>query len=228
MIHRLSDLDEHIGVFEDRRDAGRVLATLLEPLRGTDAVILAVPSGGVPIADEVARRLALPLDVAVVSKVTLPWNTEVGCGAVAFDGSTRLDRPFAEQVGLSDRAYRAAVEATREKVQRRLALFRAGHPAVPFAGRTAVLIDDGVASGATLHLAAEAVRRAGATRVVIAVPTGRKLSLEALEAVADEIYCANVRSHPRFAVAHAYRSWQDEDELAMARVLAAAPLPRVA
>lgn len=220
MIHRLPELDEHVGVFADRRDAGRRLAELLLPLAGTDAVVLAIPSGGVPVAAELARTLGLPLDVAVVSKVTLPWNTEVGCGAVAFDGSSLLDRPFADQVGLSDQSYRRAVEQAREKVKRRLALYRSARPAVPLEGRTAVLVDDGVASGATLQLAAQAVRRAGAAKVLIAVPTGLKRSLEALDAVAEGVYCANVRSHSSFSVARAYRDWHDEDEEDVARWLA--------
>lgn len=204
------------GVFDDRTDAGRALAQLLAGAVEPDALVLAVPSGGVPVALEVASALGLELDVAVVSKVTLPWNTEVGCGAVAFDGTVQVDQEYADAVGLHGAALHAAVEHTAQKVARRVALYRAGRPAPPLAGRTVVLVDDGVASGGTLRLAAQAVRRAGAARVVAAVPTGHTRALKELERVVDLVVCANVRGPARFAVADAYRDWRDEDEQEMA------------
>lgn len=218
-LYELQNLRERTGVFADRADAGRQLAPLLRGLAGANAVILAVPAGGVPVARELARALALPLDVAVVSKVTLPWNTEVGCGAVAFDGTVKVDRPFLESIGLSGEALEAAIDRTREKVLRRIAALRGGDPTPDVAGRLAVLVDDGVASGFTLRLAAEAVRRAGAAGVEIAVPTGPLRSVQELLSVADRVYCANVRTAPRFAVADAYRSWYDEDDASAARLL---------
>lgn len=218
-MHSVEEQTGRLAIFADRADAGRQLARLLEPLRGTDAVILGVPSGGVPVAAEVARALGLPLDVAVVSKVTLPWNSEVGCGAVAFDGEARIDEEYARRVGLTGHALFAAVERTRDKVRRRLTLYRAGRPPPELTGRTAVLVDDGVASGSTLTLAVEAVRRAGASRVVVAVPTGHARALEALARVADDVFCVNVRSGWRFAVAEAYQTWFDEDEDRMAQLV---------
>ena len=228
MIQKLDELDEQIGVFADRADAGRKLAALLAPLAGSSALVLAVPAGGVPVAAEVARALRLPLDVAVVSKVTLPWNSEVGCGAVAFDGSCEIDAEFAEQVGLRGSSLRLAIEQTRQKVDRRLALFHQNRAPEPLNGRPVVLIDDGVASGATLMLAASALRRAGVSRVSIAVPTGPLHSIERLADKVDDVYCANVRSTRRFSVAAAYREWRDEDENEMARVVAQFQLPKVA
>jgi len=222
-MHLIDELTDRLALFADRADAGRQLARLLEPLRGTDALILAVPSGGVPVAAEVARVLELPLDVAVVSKVTLPWNSEVGCGAVAFDGAVRLDEEYAHRVGLTGQALTAAVERTRDKVKRRLSLFRADRPAPRLTGRTVVLVDDGVASGSTLMMAVEAVRRAGASRVLVAVPTGHVRALEALGRVADDVYCVNARSGWRFAVAEAYQTWFDEDEARVAALVAPRP-----
>lgn len=218
-LYELQNLRDRTGVFADRADAGRQLAPLLSGLAGANAVLLAVPAGGVPVARELSKALALPLDVAVVSKVTLPWNTEVGCGAVAFDGTVKVDRHFLESIGLSGEALESAIDRTREKVLRRVAALRGGKPTPDVAGRIAVLVDDGVASGLTLRLAAEAVRRAGAASVEIAVPTGPLHSVQELLSVADRVYCANVRTARRFAVADAYRSWYDEDDASVARLL---------
>lgn len=215
----LQTLRDQVRVFTDRVDAGKQLVPLLAALAGTDAVLLAVPAGGVPVAVELAAALKLPLDVAVVSKVTLPWNTEVGCGAVAFDGTVRIDQEFVEEVGLTGEALLGAIERTREKVQRRMETLRQGRPPPDVRGRTAVLVDDGVASGFTLKLAVEAVRRSGAERVEVAVPTGPLHALEELLGVANRVYCANVRTSRLFAVADAYRRWRDESEADVARML---------
>lgn len=205
----LPELREREGVFEDRADAGQMLAQLMEPLRATDALVLAVPAGGVPVAAALAEQLGLELDVAVVSKITLPWNTEAGYGAVAFDGTVRINEPLRARLGLSDRDVEAGTEATRNKVHRRVLELRGDRPPSDVSGRTVVLCDDGLASGFTMMTAVDAVRHAGPERVIVAVPTAHRESVERIIDDVDCLYCCNIRGGLRYAVASAYRHWRD-------------------
>lgn len=207
------------GVFEDRAAAGEALARLLRGRTGPRATVVAIPSGGVPVAVPIAAALELPFDLAVVSKITLPWNTESGCGAVAFDGSVLVDEDLLPYLGLAPVQLESCVDRTRQKIARRMATFapalgRSGDaPLEPLvAGRDAILVDDGLASGITMLAAIRALRRLEPARVVVAVPTGHRPSLARVRGVADLVVCANVRSGPTFAVASAYDRWCDVEE----------------
>ncbi len=122
----------------------------MEMHRGTDEWILAIPAGGVPVGAEMARRLVLPLDVAVVSKVRLPWNRETGYGAVAFDGSVRLNEELIEGLALGDLEVRYGIEKTKARVARRVRELRSDRGYEHLKGRTVILVDDGMASGLTM------------------------------------------------------------------------------
>jgi predicted phosphoribosyltransferase len=215
-IVELPDLRDRTRVFKDRTHAGEVVASMLEDLRGSNALLLAIPAGGVPVAVEMARRLALELDVAVVSKITLPWNTESGYGAVAFDGTVKLNDAMLPRLGLTEDDIREGVKRTSDKVQRRVEKLRGGRPFPDLTGRTCVLIDDGLASGFTMLTAASAVKKAGASRVLVAVPTAHDSSAGRLAVEVETVYCANMRSGFSFAVADAYENWYDlgEEEVA--------------
>jgi predicted phosphoribosyltransferase len=213
-VHERAELRDRMRVFRDRAHAGEVVAEMTGELRGSETTVLAVPAGGLPVAAVIAGALGLPLDVAVVSKITLPWNTEVGYGAVAFDGTTRLNEALAADLGLADEVVRRGIEETRAKVARRVAELRGEQSAPDLSGRCAVVVDDGLASGFTMATAIEALRRCGASRLLVAVPTGPLRAVERLAPEVDDLYCANVRGGHRFAVADAYEAWQDvgEDE----------------
>jgi putative phosphoribosyl transferase len=218
-IHTLDVLRDRCPVFRDRAEAGRVLAGMLEELRGSDLVMLAVPAGGVPVAAPIARALGLPLDVAVVSKITLPWTSEAGYGAVAFDGTVLLDEALVARLGLDEATTRHGIESTLEKVRSRQRSFRGGREAPDLSGRTVLVVDDGLASGITLRAAVAALRRAGAARIVIAVPTGSARAVALLAPLVDALYCANVRGGQSFAVADAYERWSDVSEAEAAAML---------
>jgi predicted phosphoribosyltransferase len=209
VIHESAALRDRAPVFRDREAAGRALADLLGPRLGSDTRILAIPAGGVPVAVALARRQRLRVGVAVVSKLTPPWNTEVGYGAVAFDGSVSLNQPLIDRLGLDEEAVAEGIAATRSRVARRV---RALPPLGDLAGADVLLVDDGIASGFTLATAVAAVRRAGAARVRAAVPTGSLRALSELASRVDDVFCANVRTGASFAVADAYERWYDVPE----------------
>jgi len=218
VIHECEDLRDRSPVFMDRRDAGGVLAELLSGNIGAEARLLGIPAGGVPVAVAVAEALGLRLGVAVVSKVTLPWNTEAGYGAVAFDGTVKLNHPLIAKLGLDEATVQAGVRATREKVERRARSFPAPGD---LSQLEVVLVDDGLASGFTMRTAVEAVREAGAARTVVAVPTGSIRAARDLATQVDDVFCANIRTGMRFAVADAYQIWRDVPEIEAVRLVAA-------
>lgn len=218
-IREIRMLHERTAVFDDRADAGEILAGLLAQLRTVRPLVLGIPAGGVPVAARVARKLGCCLDVAVVSKVTVPWNPEAGYGAVAFDGTVRLNENLLACLGLSEEQIHQGVEGTREKVRRRVKLFRGDRPFPELVGRTVILVDDGLASGFTMQVAVEALRKAGAESIVAAVPTGHLEAVRKLAEQVDQVCCANIRSGWSFAVAAAYRHWHDVSERRAAGIL---------
>jgi putative phosphoribosyl transferase len=211
-IVEIADLRNQTRIFSGREQAGRVVAGMLEGFRGTDTTILAIPSGGVPVAVAVAEQLGLPLEVAVVSKITLPWNTEAGYGAVAFDGTTRLNEELLPHLRLTKQQMAEGLEKTRQKVERRVKKFRGDQLRPELSGRTALLVDDGLASGFTMLVAVEAVQGLKARKIIIAVPTGSADRLRKVAREVDALYCANIREGWGFAVAEAYKRWFDLEE----------------
>jgi putative phosphoribosyl transferase len=213
-----ADLRERSHVFQDRAHAGEVMAEMLDADYQSDATVLAIPAGGVPVAAVIVERLKIPLEVAVVSKITLPWNTEAGYGAVAFDGTVRLNEDFLSHLGLTEEQIKAGVDQTTQKVLRRVKSFRGDRPFPDLSQHPAILVDDGLASGFTMLVAIEALRKAGARTIYVAVPTGHWQALQRIALEADAIYCANIRSGFSFAVADAYEAWTDiakEDAVAI-------------
>jgi putative phosphoribosyl transferase len=200
-------------VFRDRAAAGARLAAMLEKYRGSDAIVLAIPAGGVPVGAAIARELGLSLHAAPVSKVLYPWTTESGFGAVAFDGSVWLDEEAVENSPLTKTQVEKAVDDARAKVERRTRRFGVDPSALK--NSTVILVDDGIAAGSTMRTAIAALRKLGASRIIVAVPTAPSRSLEAMRKLADEIACPNIRGSGSFAVADAYQEWRDlsDDEV---------------
>jgi len=211
-IVELPDLCNRTRVFQDREHAGQVLAQMLRAYEDTSATVLAIPAGGVPVGAEIARELHLPLYAAVVSKITPPWNSEVGYGAVAFDGTVRLNEALVKRLNLSQKHVEEGIIETQEKVRRRTSLFQGDQTLEALAGRPAILVDDGLASGFTMYVAVEALLKKSSSEVVVAVPTGPSHTVQRIAANVNRIYCANIRSGISFAVADAYRHWSDVTE----------------
>lgn len=173
--------------FRDRDDAGAQLAARLLHLRNEHPVVLGLPRGGVPVAAAVARALRAPLDVALVRKLGVPYQPELAVGAIGEGGIRVVNEEVRRAAGVND-AQLATVEAIeRAELERRARTYRGDRPRVPLAGRSVVLVDDGIATGSTARAACEVARAQGAARVVLATPVGPAPSLAALAAVADEV-----------------------------------------
>jgi len=193
--------------FRNREAAGARLSALLKGYEHGDAIVLAIPAGGVPVARQIAKALALPLQLIPVSKILFPWTTEGGFGAVAFDGSVWIDDSAVESYGLKKEQIAKATADARAKVARRNTRFLSRVPDVE--GKAAIVVDDGIAAGSTMRTAIAALRKRGASRIVVAVPTGHERSVDAMRALADEVVCADIRGGRSFAVADAYEDWHD-------------------
>ena len=177
--------------FKNRVEAGRLLAKNLRKYRADQPVVLALPRGGVPVAAEIARALSAPLDLVIVRKIGAPWQPELAIGAIADAEPPEIVRNediILELDVQQDAFAREAAEQQRE-IERRRKVYLNGRPPLPLTGRTAVVVDDGIATGATMRAALVAVRRRGAARVVLAVPVAPAATLEALRPLVDEIVC---------------------------------------
>ena len=174
--------------YSDRRQAGRRLAEELGDLAGTRPVVLGLARGGVPVAAEVATALGAELDVLVVRKLGAPGNPEFAFGALAEGGGPYLNQPTVHSLAISDAELAAAIAHAEEQIAARVERFRSGRP-LELADRVVLVVDDGLATGATARAALRAVRAQHPARLVLAVPVGAPETVEALAAEADEIIC---------------------------------------
>ncbi len=175
--------------FRDRVDAGQRLAQVLIPWRDESPVVLGLPRGGVPVAAEVARGLDAPLDVLVVRKLGLPVQPELAMGAIGEGGVRVINETVVYRAGVSD-AELARVEGIEQvELDRQASRFRGDRPPVPLAGRTALIVDDGIATGSTALVAVQVARAFGAARVVVAAPVAAPSSVRDIRSIADDVVC---------------------------------------
>jgi len=208
-------------LFADRLDAGRRLADRLRRFRGGDLVVLGVPRGGVPVAAVVADELGAPLDVLVVRKLGVPGHEELAMGAVGERGVRVVNDDVVRGAGVAAEDFVAADLRERTEVAERARRFRGELPPMPLAGRTALVVDDGVATGATMAAACEVARALGASSVVVAVPVAAREALSRLRRVADEVVCLGA-PEPFFGVGRWYRDFRPTRDDAVAALLAEA------
>ncbi len=208
-VFYVEELSWSAPVFTDRREAGQLLGRLLakEGLR-LDAVF-GLAAGGVPVALEAAQELGICIDIIVVKKITYPWTTEAGFGAVAIDGSYEYDRAAAAYAGLSEEHVKVRVRELLEYVRRRTVLVRGSMEYPRLEGRKVLVVDDGIATGYTMRVGVKLLKSLGASKVYAAAPTASIDGAKFVADVADAVYVLNLRSGPYFAVADAYMEWHD-------------------
>ena len=214
------DLKERLHVFKDRFHAGELLAEMLKRnLSLEDVILLAIPAGGIPVGYEISCRLNIPMDVVIVRKLQIPWDPEAGFGAISSDGEIVLNERLVKRLGLSQEIIEEVAEKTLRIVRDRSEKFRIVKPMLEIRGKTAILVDDGLASGYTMLAAIRSTRKRNPRRVVVAVPTASKAAIELVSREVDKILCLNIRSSPFFAVADAYREWRDLSDEEVVEIL---------
>jgi predicted phosphoribosyltransferase len=176
--------------FVDRVDAGRQLAAQLESFRGAGTLVLGIPRGGVVVAAEVARKLEAELDVIVARKLGAPVQPELAIGAVTADGERWLNQPLVQSLGITPAYLEEVTRRERAEAERRERLFREGRAPLPVSGRTVIVVDDGLATGATARAALRSVRRRKPDVLILAIPVGAIDSCHALASEADQLVCA--------------------------------------
>ena len=220
-IHDNPALRDKTRIFRDRTDAGKALCTLLLPdaEQFVDPVVLAIPSGGVPIGLELTGCIRCPFDCVIVRKLPIPGNTEAGFGAVTYDGSLFLNQDMLAYLHITREQIESQANRVRAELEERNRLFRHGRPFPDLSGRTVIIADDGLASGYTMLASVETVRKHGSGKIIIAVPTAPERTIDKVAPFVDSVYCLNIRSGRYFAVADAYKNWHDLSKEEVIRML---------
>jgi len=209
-------LREKIKIFRDRVDAAEKLAERLSEYKDRmDTVVLAIPSGGVPIGLILSRKLNLEFNLVMVRKIHLPWNPEAGLGAVSWDGRYLINREVVELAQLPPHIIARCISNELNEIESRMRKWGLIKYNLDVKDKIAIIADDGLASGYTMSVAVEAVKKRGSKQIIIAVPTGSSEALRMLHDKVDMVICLNVRSSRVFAVADAYIEWRDisDDEV---------------
>lgn len=208
-------------IFRHRREAGERLAELLKHLRGERCAVLAIPRGGVVVGYYVAESLGCPLEVTVPRKVGAPMEPELAVGAVAEDGTLYVEEEVARVVGVGEEWLREAAERELEEVRRRLTVYRDGKPLPSLKGYTLIVVDDGVATGATMIATVRFLRKLGPEKIVAATPVAPPEVLPKLRAEADEVVCVETPT-PFYAIGQFYRDFSQVSDREVMRYLSSA------
>jgi putative phosphoribosyl transferase len=206
-------------IFDNRHDAGRQLAAKLGDYSDRSVVVLAIPNGGVPVALEVAGALNADFGLVISRKIPAPLSPEAGFGAIADDGTIILNDDATRKIGLNRRQIEYEAGKVRAEIKQRSLLYRADQPLVSVNGKTAIIIDDGLASGITMMAAVESVRHRRPREIVVAVPCASAMAVKQLERVADRVITCTTGFMPEFYVSDFYRQWYDLSDNEVVRYL---------
>ncbi|UCH43738.1 MAG: phosphoribosyl transferase [Dehalococcoidales bacterium] len=201
--------DREQAIFSNRYDAGRKLAAKLVNYKGKPVVVLAIPNGGLPVALEVALLLEAELDLVISRKLPLPLTPEAGFGAVGDDGTVILNDEVVARIGLSPYQVNYQVNKVKSEIQQRSLLYRENRSVAVVNGKIAIIIDDGLASGYTMMVAVESVRRRRPEKIVVAIPATSEAALRKVREVADEVVTLAIGSATKFYIADFYHYWHD-------------------
>lgn len=214
-----------MAIFQDRRDAGRRLAEHLSEYENrSDVVVLGLARGGLPVALEVAKALNAPLDVLVVRKLGVPGHRELAMGAIASGGVRVMNDSIVRSLSISSAQVNSVADEEQKELERRERKYRGDKERLEVAGRTVILVDDGLATGASMRAAVTALRMQGPDRIVVAVPTGARITCLEFETEVDELVCLTTPD-PFFAVGAWYEDFSQTTDEEVRRLLEMAPVP---
>ncbi|OGT60422.1 MAG: phosphoribosyl transferase [Gammaproteobacteria bacterium RIFCSPHIGHO2_12_FULL_43_28] len=199
--------------YSNREEAGKILAKLLHSYAGQkDALVLALPRGGVPVAYEIAKALHLPLDVFIVRKLGVPGHSELAMGAIAMGGATVFNDDIVHELQISQTEINRVIATEEQELLRRQAVYRGDKPFPPLRGKTIILVDDGVATGATIRSAILSLKKVQPATLIVAVPVADRSICKILQPLVDEFYCP-LQPDQLYAVGAWYEDFsQTEDE----------------
>ncbi|MDD1776104.1 MAG: phosphoribosyltransferase [Candidatus Methanomethylicus sp.] len=205
--------DRGIAIFKDRQEAGRRLAEALVNFKGKDTIVLAIPRGGVVVAYEIAQVLGAPLDIIIPRKIGAPMNPELAIGAVSQDGTVVLNDDYIKYLSISHRFIESEVSEQIKEIERRMRLYRPQFKPLPILeGKVVIIVDDGIATGATIKAALKSIRSQKPQELVIAIPVGPEDTINLLKREADQVICLEI-PHSFNAVGDFYEDFrQTEDE----------------
>lgn len=208
-------------IFRDRFHAGELLAQKLKPYieSAANTIVLAIPSGGVPVGVTIAKRLNIPLDLIIVRKIPIPDNPEAGFGSISWDGEVMVNRRLVQQLRLNEADIDSAIQKVRLELTRRMEKFRGKIPFPQLKGKNVIIVDDGLASGYTMLSAISSIRKYSPATIIVAIPTASASTLELVSPQVDKIFCLNIRDTMMFAVADAYQEWYDLSEEEVVEIL---------
>jgi predicted phosphoribosyltransferase len=221
-VYENKNLRNKTRVFADRFDAGRIVADMLAPeYKGhPNLMVLGIPMGGIPLASEIAKKLACPMDLVIVRKIQVPGNTESGFGAMTEEGDIFFNNSLILRLGLNSAQIKAQSAKVKTELEQRSKTLRHGRPFPDIQGKTVLLVDDGLASGFTMKASIHLCKKRKAAKTIVAVPTAPLRTVEELDDVfSADIFCANIREGMYFAVADAYKNWHDLTETEILHLL---------
>lgn len=205
--------------FFDRREAGKVLSEqLMQFEKKSDTIILALPRGGVPVAYEIAKKLSLPLDVFIVRKLGMPGHEELAIGAIATGGIAVFNNEIVQNFNIPKSAIDSVIQLEQQELQRRNSLYRGNRPFPVLVGKTIILVDDGIATGATMRAAIEALHQQKPAKIIIAVPVAAFSTCEEMNRLVDKIICP-LRPYQFYAVGIWYENFSQTSDEEVAELL---------
>lgn len=207
-------------VFKNREEAGRLLAKALRDYKGHDVVVLAIPRGGVVVGYYVAEELGCPLDVIVPRKLGAPLQPELAIGAVAEDGTTVLNEDLIESMGIPQQYIERKIREEVAEIKRRVSLYRSGREAIPVKDKIVILVDDGLATGATMRAAINYIKKFGPKVIVVAVPVAPPEVVRSLRREVDKVVCLST-PEPFFAIGQFYEEFEQVEDEEVIRLLSA-------
>ena len=201
-------------VFRDRTSAGETLADLLKPYSKENVTILAIPNGGVPVAFPIFKNFRkvnpnVEFQLLIVRKIQIPYNTEAGFGAITLDGTIILNKMLVARIGLNEEQIQRQASKTLKQIEERLKRYGIESQEFDLKNKVAILVDDGLASGFTMLAAVNSIKKFDPEKIVVAVPTAPRSSVERVAPLVDDLICPNIRDTLWFAVADAYKNWYD-------------------
>lgn len=220
-------VDIALPLFRDRIEAGRLLADALGKYRGTDALVVGIPRGGAAVAAELARALDAELDIVVARKLGAPGSAELAIGAVTADGGCYLNSDIIRMLGVTEPYVQAVIGVQMAEARRREDTLRQLRPRARIRGRTVIVVDDGLATGATMRAAVRSLRKEEPARVIVAVPVGARQTCAALAAEADEVVCPH-QPEPFGAIGFFYEHFEPVEDVEVQHLLEATRAPATA